>query len=64
MNVIKSVRKRFGEAHTSIYQTPNTFTMRPRKNKYIRTNFWIEISGKPLPKRPTPDWPVPDWPVE
>lgn len=59
MQLIRSVRKKHGVVYTTFYQTPNSFTMRPTQNKYIRTNFWIEISNEPLSKRPTPDWPLP-----
>jgi hypothetical protein len=59
MQIIKSMREKYGVVHTTLYQTPNSFTMRPAQNKYVKTNFWIEISNKPLTRRPTPDWPLP-----
>lgn len=58
MRLIESIRKMHGVAHTTLYQTPNSFSMRPTQNKFIRTNFWIEISDQPLPKRLNPDWPL------
>lgn len=61
--LIESTKKRHGKAFVNLYQTPDEFRVLTGKrpdggSRYVRTNFYIEISNKPLKIRDDPSWPL------